>query len=106
MKVTFEEIRSKKSWLQRELLGSLTGELISKAAEDGFYDIQLSVNGVLIEPALFNKIMDNIEHYIDSEAKFLVAEKLDEAGQKANDLNNLIQNITDNIRETYKLFTD
>ena len=47
MKVTFQEVLSRKTWLQKEMLNSLTGDNITKASEDQFYDVKLLINGIL-----------------------------------------------------------
>ena len=76
MKVTFQEVLSRKTWLQKEMLNSLTGDIITKASEDQFYDVKLLINGIEIEPNIFNDIMNGIEKYVDAEAKELVKIKL------------------------------
>ena len=57
MKITFEELLSKKEWLHSELLNSLPHEIVSKASEDQFYDVKLVINGVEVEPKMYNDIM-------------------------------------------------
>lgn len=82
MKITFQEICAKQQWIHRELLSSLTHELITEAREDQFYEVKLLINGVEIEPVIFNEVMANLEKYIDKEANLLILEKLKQAKKK------------------------
>lgn len=106
MKVTFQEVLSGKTWLQKEMLNSLTGDIITKASEDQFYDVKLVINGVEIEPNIFNDIMNGIEKYIDAEAKELVKIKLEKAEYKIRKLDELISDASDKIREEFDLGND
>ena len=103
MKITFEEVLSRNEWLHSELLNSLTGELIDKTTKDQFYDVKLLVNGIELEPELFNKIMNNIEKFIENQAKSYLKEKLDEAQDKIAKLSQTIDEVSSNIRDEYKL---
>ena len=60
MKITFDETLSRKEWIHRELMESLTDEVISKAANDRFYEVKLLVNGIELEPNFFNDLVNNI----------------------------------------------
>ena len=103
MKITFEEALSTKEWLHTELMNSLAGDLITKASEDGFYEVKLLVNGVELEPYLFNKIMNNIEKYIDEQAKSLVREKLEEAENKVRKLSEIFDEAAYRIKDEFNL---
>jgi len=103
MKITFEEILSAKKWLHKELLESLNGDIITKASEDRFYDVKLLVNGVELEPTFYNKIVTNIEKYIDAEAKKLVCHKLEEAEKKSRKLSELIDVAKNSIIDEFNL---
>jgi hypothetical protein len=103
MKITFEEALSRKEWLHTELMNSLTGDLITQASEDRFYDVKLLVNGVELEPELFNKIVNNIEKYIDEQAKSLVREKLEEAENKVRRLSELFDEVAYKIKDEFNL---
>ncbi len=106
MKVTFQEVLSRKTWLQKEMLNSLTGDIITKASEDQFYDVKLLINGIEIEPNIFNDIMNGIEKYVDAEAKELVKIKLEKAEYKIRKLDELISEASDKIREEFDLRND
>lgn len=106
MKVTFEETLSRNSWLHKELMNSLTGDVITKAVADQFYDVKLLVNGVELEPTIFNTIMNNMEACIDAEAKSLVLSKLQEAENKIGRLQELIEQASCKIKEEFKLDED
>ena len=106
MKVTFQEVLSRKTWLQKEMLNSLTGDIITKASEDQFYDVKLLINGIEIEPNIFNDIMNGIEKYVDAEAKELVKIKLEKAEYKIRKLEELISEASDKIREEFDLRND
>jgi len=103
MKITFQEILGRKEWIHRELLHSLTGDLITKAAEDQFYDVKLLVNGVELEPDLFNNVMDHVEKFILSEARNIVNEKLEIADNKSMRLQELINDAIYKIRDEFEL---
>jgi ferritin-like metal-binding protein YciE len=103
MKITFEETLSRKEWLHKELMESLTGDIIAKASEDQFYDVKLLVNGVELEPAFYNKLVNNIEKYIDSEAKSLVRQKLEEAEEKSRKLSELIDAAKNSIIDEFNI---
>ena len=103
MKITFEETLSRKEWLHKELMESLTGDIITKASEDQFYDVKLLVNGVELEPAFYNKLVNNIEKYIDAEAKGLVRQKLEEAQEKSRKLSELIDAAKNSIIDEFNL---
>lgn len=103
MKITFEEILRGKEWLHAEMLRSLTGDLIDKAINDGFYDIKLLVNGVELEPIMFNDIVNNIDEYVDNEAQKLINDKLEEADNQAQKLTEMIREATYKIREEFDI---
>jgi hypothetical protein len=103
MKITFEETLSRKEWLHAELMESLTGDVIMKASEDQFYDVKLLVNGVELEPQLFNKIVNNIERYIDEQAKSKVIDKLEETENKLQKLSELFDEVVYKIKDEFSL---
>ena len=103
MKITFEETLSRKEWLHKELMSSLTGDIITKATEDQFYDVKLLVNGVELEPTFYNRLVDNIEKYIDAEAKSLVHQKLVEAVNKSRKLTEIIEAAKNSIIDEFNL---
>lgn len=106
MRITFEEILSKKQWLHKEMLNSLTGDVITKASEDQFYDVKLLVNGVELEPVLYNSLMSNIEKYIEEEAKSLVRQQLEAAEEKSKKLCELIEAAKNSIIDEFNLDTE
>lgn len=103
MIITFEQLLKEKSWLHSELLHSLTGELINKAREDQYYDVKLVVNGVEVEPKLFNDIVNNIESYVDKQAESLLEEKMEEIRNKSQQLEELVDEATRNIMDKFIL---
>ena len=106
MKITFEEVLSNEDWIHKELLNSLDGDTISNAAKDGAYEVQLLVNGTKLEPKFFNDLVNNIEKYVDAQAKQLVENKLYEAERKAQKLEEMIKQATDDIREEFDIPND
>ena len=106
MKITFEETLSRKEWLHKELMESLTGDIIIKASKDQFYDVKLLVNGVELEPTFYNKLVNNIEKYIDAEAKSLVRQKLEAAEEKSRKLSELIDAAKNSIIDEFNLDDD
>jgi len=103
MKITFEEVLSRKEWIHSELLNSLTGDIIDKAKKDGFYEVKLLVNGEELEPALFNQIMINIERFITEKAKSLIREKLEEAENKVSKLYKMVEEASNQIIDEFNL---
>lgn len=104
MRITLEETLSTKDWLHAELMNSLTVDLINKAHEDRFYEVKLLVNGVELEPQLFNKIVNNIERYIDEQAKSLVREKFEEAENKVRIISELFEEAANKIKYEFNLY--
>lgn len=103
MKITFEEVLSEKEWLHLELMTSLTGEVIDKARKDSFYDVKLLVNGTELEPEMFNTIVNNIDKYIENQARNLIREKLEEAENKLEELfDKFSHDIENDIFETLR----
>jgi len=99
MKITFEEALSRKEWLHTELMYSLTNNLITQARGDGFFDVKLLVNGIELEPQVFNKMVNNIENYINEQAKSLVRNKLEEAENKVRKLSEMFDAVADKIKD-------
>ena len=103
MKITFDETLSRKEWLHRELLNSLTGDIIEKATEDRFYDVKLLVNGVELEPTIYNDLVGGIEKYVEQEARSLINEKVDGI---MTELNNGVVELTEQIQELSERIKD
>ena len=103
MKITFEESLSTKEWIHKELMTSLTGEVIDKAMKERAYDVKLLVNGVELEPKFFNNIVNNIEKYIEREAQSLINDRLFEAEQEARKLEEVVRSATENLREKFNI---
>lgn len=103
MKIKFEEVLSNKDWIHKELMHSLTGDIIEKAKKDEFYDVKLLVNGIEIEPSLFNHIMNNVEKYINSEATALLHDKLDKVKYKIRKLEELVDEASSKITDEFEL---
>lgn len=101
MRITFDQIIERKEWLHREILSSMTPELIEKAAKDRFYDIKILINGVEVEPVIFNNIMNDVEKYIDAQARSLITEKYQEAEEKARKLHEMVDAITKSINDDF-----
>lgn len=105
MKFTFDELRAKNDWLVSEIMNSLTGECYTEQVmEDQCFEIMLSVNGNLIEPKLFNRILGNIETVVDNEARRIVKDELEAAQEKVRKLTILLENFSDHI--TDKIHTE
>ncbi len=103
MKITFEEILADNEWIHVELLNSLPGEVVTKAQLDRFYDVKLLVNGIELEPVIYNKLISGIDDYIDSQAKALMKEKLDELDSRVRDLDTIISEAKEKIREQFNI---
>lgn len=96
MKITFKETMNGKEWIHSEIMNSLTGELIDQAKDDQFYEVKLLINGHELEPKLFNKIMNNVEDFINKQAKSLIAEKLEEAEEECNKILSVFREAKEN----------
>ena len=103
MRITFEETLSRKEWIYSELMNSLTGDIITNAREKGFYEVKLLVDGVELEPMLLNKLLTNIEKYIDNEAKAIVNQKFIEAENKINQLTEIFNDAKYKIQNDFGL---
>lgn len=103
MKITFEELLSRKEWLHTELLHSLTGDVINKASEDQFYEVKLLVNGIELEPTFFNNLVNGIEKYVDKEANSLLEAKLEKCEFSVERLKEYIYEASYKIREEFEL---
>jgi len=101
MIITYEEILHNKTWLNQEILQSLTQEVFDKAKEQKQYDIKLLVNGIELEPKFLTDLINNIEKYVNRQAEDIVEERLSTALNKAKDLTELIDVFSDKIRELY-----
>lgn len=107
MKITFDEIVPRRDeWIHKELLRSLHGDIIHKAKDDRFFEVKLLVNGVELEPSYFNDIMNNLEKYIDSEAKVLAKEYFEELRIKSQKLSDMIDEATRKIANEFSLDTE
>lgn len=103
MKITFDEVLSRNEPIQRELLNSLPLDIVEKAMDDGFYNIKILINGIEVEPKIFNDIMNRLEERIQSEAKSYVQNKLQEAENEAHKLQQMVKDVQFKIMETYQL---
>lgn len=106
MKITFDETLSRKEWIHRELMESLTDEVISNAANDRFYEVKLLVNGIELEPNFFNDLVNNIEKYVDAEAEKLAAEKISKITERQNVLLNAIDEAIYKIKDEFDINTE
>jgi mevalonate kinase len=106
MKITFEEVVSRKEWIHKEILNSVTTDIINKAFEDQFYEVKILINGIELEPKFYNDLITNIDSYVDREAKNMIKEKLEEALNDAMKLNDLIEEASDKIREKFGILKD
>lgn len=103
MKITFEEIKSKSEHIHIELLNSLSGELIEKAKEDQFFDVKILVNGIEMEPKLFNSALVNLEMAIKNTARMMLQERLYEIESKVEKLNDLFNDASNKIIDEFEL---
>lgn len=106
MKITFKEVLSKQEWLHKELMNSLTGDVIVKASNDRFYEVKLLVNGIELEPTFFNDLVNNIGKYIDAEAEKLAAEKIAKISERQNILLNVIDEAIYKIKDEFNINTE
>lgn len=103
MKITAQELISRKEWLHKCILQALTVEVIDDARDnhDFNYDIKLVVNGHELEPVLLNNLIENIVSYIEAEALDIVNTRMRSAVDKARKLENLVQEASDKIRDEF-----
>ena len=99
MKITNLELEKKENkWLKSEILNSLTNEYwdkVDKSKKD--LEITINVNGIELEPKFLIDLFDNIEKYVDREAKDILEDKFQEAKNKAWELTQMIDNVSANI---------
>lgn len=103
MKITFKEALSRKEWIHRELMNSLTGDIIEKAMEDEFYDVKLLVNGVELEPKFYNDILNNIESYIKNQAEQIIETRLSKIKSKLAKIDEIVDDSINNISDQLNL---
>lgn len=107
MKISYKEILSKKEWLHSVILSSnLPDEVYEKTKGDDFFDVKLVINGIELEPKFLNDLMNNIEKYVDIEARSLIRDKLSEVDNKAEKLRHMIDKATSFLIDEYCLDTD
>lgn len=99
MKITFEEALSRKTWLQRELMQSLSDECFNTLEpKQDWWDVKLVVNGVEVEPVWFNSIMTKLEEHIDAEAKLLFEQHLEDIQEN---LESKTKKLLDDMRDIH-----
>jgi len=103
MKISFEEILGNKAWLHEEILSSVTSDIIEKASQDRFYDVKIVINGIEVEPVIFNKLVNNIEKYIEGEAEVIAESKLQDALSKAKKLEEIVSEACSKIRDEFNI---
>lgn len=108
MKITFKEALSGKTWLQKELMQSLSDECFDTLEPNqDWWDVKLVVNGVDVEPVWFNSIMTKLEEYIDTEAKLLFEQYLENIQEdlknKTRKLLDDMQNVHEDLLSSYKI---
>lgn len=100
MEMSFEEVLSRKQFLHQEILSSLKDEhfkdLDPNANE---WDVKLVINGIECEPFLLNDIWNNLEKYVDREAKLLLANKYEEVQSKIRNIDNQLSDIISNLED-------
>lgn len=100
MKITFEEALSRKTWLQKELMQSLSDDCFKTLEPNqDWWDVKLVVNGVEVEPVWFNSIMTKLEEHIDTEAKLLFEQYLEDIQET---LENKTKKLLDDMRDIHE----
>jgi len=103
MKVTYSEMLSKKKWFHKELMASLDGDTIFDNGEKQYLDVKLLINGKTFNPDFLEDLYQNIESYIEHEAKLYIKEKLDDAEDVASHLLETINECKTNIIDKFEL---
>lgn len=103
MKITFEEVLSEKDWLTKELLNSLPSDIVKDSIEKRYYDVKLNINGIDVEPHLFNYIMNNIEKVVEDRAKEMILDKFDVVESKLSNLSHLFDLVRGKIAEDFNI---
>jgi len=105
MKFKFDELLGRTgSNLYHCIMGSLTGPMIDDAQEKREFDIKLVVNGVDCEPTLLGDLLDNIEKHVENAGRAYAREKLNSALQKANNLEETVEDAIYEIKSEFNLF--
>lgn len=99
MKLTFEDVINAKDWLTMELAQSLTGDIITDASEKKEYEVKLLVNGVELEPTLFEEVFRDMGKFIELQAENLVRNKLDEIDDIKNHFEEKLNTTIEDLRE-------
>lgn len=108
MKMSFDCVNGQNEWIHSEIFSSLNIDQINEIHEKdpSGYDVKLIINGIEVEPSIFNLIMNNVEKFIKKEAHEMINEKLSEASSQVNILHNLVAEAGDKIREQFDIDPD
>ncbi len=99
MKITFDEILKRDEFLHQEIMNSIPTEVLEKAMSDRFFEVNLVINGTIVDCKVLNKLFQEIERYINEEAEERAKKKFSEASLK-------IDKITDIVDEAIKKIAD
>lgn len=106
MKITFDEVLSKSTPLENELMLSLTDKVFAThdpKTSPREWDVKLFINGVEVEPVIYNSLFSHTEEWIEERAKDYLREKLDEADRSIRELTEYLEEAKANIIDKHNL---
>lgn len=103
MIITWQSLLYENTWLNKCIMDSLTNECIESGREKTQYEVKLLVNGIELEPKLLDDLISNVAKYIDSEALKVADDKLKEALNEVECLNDIIKDVTYKIRDKFDI---
>lgn len=106
MKITFDEVLSKSTPIENELMQSLNTQVfatIDLQNNTREWDVKLVINGVEVEPVMYNLLFSHTEEWIEERAKEYLKDKLGEADAEVSRLLEYINQAKENIIEKFDL---
>jgi hypothetical protein len=65
-------VSDKRDWIVSEVLKSMPEDIAQRVRISGQVNIDLVIDGVMVDPKLLDSIYSNLETYIDEQAEFLI----------------------------------
>lgn len=103
MLITRSEVVSHSSMIGREILRSITPEIIADVKDAKEFEIKLIINGVEVEPKLLLDLYTRAEEYIDREAAALMKERIENLPFKLESLEEYLRDLVHDLKSKFKL---
>lgn len=105
--VTFAENLSRKEWINKELMASLTTEVFQNMdVKKQEFEVQLLVNGINVPLKWFNSIMTKFEEHINEEAKELFKNYIEDIDLEVQKFDDIIRDIKEDMTNKFNKYVD